>query len=169
MTPCRTIIECRALPRPGICRRRILLGRPQEEKAINRKTFVHAFAIGAALAASARAAVSQETLDSLSTADRLETRFGTLEFDLTNSPMVIEQPPLGLGTIDDMWFNWAIDVGFPGPERGHLPGGYGTGIATALEGSVRLAGNPPVPETRFVGGSGTSFNTIPPSDISFSR
>ena len=29
--------------------------------------------------------------------------------DLTNGPMVIEQPPAGLGTINDMWFSWVID------------------------------------------------------------
>ena len=35
--------------------------------------------------------------------------------DLTNGPMVIEQPPKGLGTINDMWFQWIIDIGFPVP------------------------------------------------------
>ena len=49
----------------------------------------------------------------------------------------------------------------------YTPGGYGTSIATALEGKVRLAANPPVPETKFVEASGKSFNTIPPSDYSF--
>jgi len=146
--------------------------------------------------------------------------------DLTKGPMVIEQPPMGLGTINDMWFSWVVDVGFPGPDRGeggkylivppgydgplpdggyfvakartnrvlyatranlvnndpkpavenikkHLkiypykPGGFGTSIATALEGKVRLAGNPPVPETRFVEASGKVFNTVPPSDVGF--
>jgi hypothetical protein len=32
---------------------------------------------------------------------------------------------------------------------------------------VRLAANPPVPETKFVDGSGKAFNTVPPSDFSF--
>jgi hypothetical protein len=50
--------------------------------------------------------------------------------DLTKGPMVLEQPPKGLGTINDMWFGWIIDVGFPGPDRGEggryllLPPGY---------------------------------------------
>jgi hypothetical protein len=50
--------------------------------------------------------------------------------DLTKGPMVIEQPPKGLGTINDMWFSWIIDIGFPGPDRGEggkyliLPPGY---------------------------------------------
>ncbi|MCG6875932.1 MAG: DUF1254 domain-containing protein [Betaproteobacteria bacterium] len=50
--------------------------------------------------------------------------------DLTKGPMVIEQPPKGLGTINDMWFSWIIDVGFPGPDRGEggkyllVPPGY---------------------------------------------
>ena len=146
--------------------------------------------------------------------------------NLQKGPMVIEQPPMGLGTINDMWFSWIIDIGFPGPDRGeggkyllvppgydgplpeggffiaksktvrvlyaaraflvnndpkptvenikkHLkiypytPGGVGTSIATALEGKVRLGKNPPVPETKFVQGSGKSFNTIPPGDFGF--
>src|SRR4029450_9878283 len=50
--------------------------------------------------------------------------------DLTKGPMVVEQPPKGLGTINDMWFGWIIDIGFPGPDRGGggkyllLPPGY---------------------------------------------
>ncbi len=146
--------------------------------------------------------------------------------DLTKGPMVIEQPPMGLGTINDMWFSWVIDIGFPGPDRGeggkyllvppdydgvlpeggfyiarssttrvlyaarsflvngdpkpavenikkHLkiypytPGGVGTSIATALEGKVRLASNPPVPETKFVEASGKVMNTVPPGDFGF--
>jgi hypothetical protein len=146
--------------------------------------------------------------------------------DLTKGPMVIEQPPKSVGTINDMWFSWIIDIGFPGPDRGeggkylivppgyegplpdsgfhvalsktdrilyacraylvdndpkpaaemikkymkiypYTPGGYGTSIATALEGKVRLEKNPPVPETKFVEGSGKAFNTIPPSDYMF--
>jgi len=146
--------------------------------------------------------------------------------DLSKGPMVIEQPPKGVGTINDMWFQWLIDVGFPGPDRGeggrylivppgykgplpdsgfhvahsrtnrvlyasrgylenndpkpavenvkkafkiypYTPGGYGTSIATALEGKVRLEVNPPIPPTKFVEASGKSFNTIPPSDFGF--
>jgi hypothetical protein len=40
--------------------------------------------------------------------------------DLTKGPMVVEQPPKGLGTINDMWFGWIIDIGFPGPDRGDI-------------------------------------------------
>jgi hypothetical protein len=146
--------------------------------------------------------------------------------DLSKGPMVVEQPPAGLGTINDMWFSWIIDIGFPGPDRGeggkyllvppgydgplpeggffvaksrtnrvlyaarsflvkddpkptvelikkhmkiypYTPGGVGTSIATALEGKVRLGRNPPIPETRFVEGSGRAFNTIPPGDYGF--
>ena len=49
----------------------------------------------------------------------------------------------------------------------YTPGGFGTSIATALEGEVRLGVNPPPPPTKFVEGSGKSFNTIPPNDFSF--
>jgi hypothetical protein len=146
--------------------------------------------------------------------------------DLTHGPMVIEQPPQGLGTINDMWFSWIIDIGFPGPARGlggkylivppgydgplpeggyfiahsrtnhvlyaarsflvdndpkpavenikanikiypYAPGSYGTSIAEALKGQVKLAPEPKVAETRFVEASGRSFNTIPPSDYRF--
>ena len=44
--------------------------------------------------------------------------------------MVFEVPPKLLGTLDDMWFRWVTDVGFPGPDRGEggryliLPPGY---------------------------------------------
>jgi len=44
--------------------------------------------------------------------------------------MVVEQPPKGLGTINDMWFGGIIDVGFPRPRprrRGRyviVPPGY---------------------------------------------
>jgi hypothetical protein len=47
------------------------------------------------------------------------------------------------------------------------PGGYGTSIGTALEGKVRLAKDPPIPETKFIEASGKAFNTIPPSDYGF--
>ena len=36
--------------------------------------------------------------------------------DLTKGPMVLEAPPESLGTLDDMWFNWIIDFGTPGPD-----------------------------------------------------
>jgi len=146
--------------------------------------------------------------------------------DLTNGPIVIEQPSNAVGTINDMWFSWIIDIGGPGPDRGqggkylivgpaydgplpeggyfiahsktnfalyaaraylvdndpkpavenikknlkiyaYQPGSFGSSIAQALEGSVRIAGEPKVPEMKFIEGSGKSFNTIPPSDYGF--
>ena len=50
--------------------------------------------------------------------------------DLTHGPMVIEQPSGAVGTINDMWFTWIIDIGAPGPDRGEggryliVPPGY---------------------------------------------
>jgi hypothetical protein len=50
--------------------------------------------------------------------------------DLSKGPLVVEVPPKQLGTINDMWFSWIIDVGLPGPDRGEggryllLPPGY---------------------------------------------
>lgn len=147
--------------------------------------------------------------------------------DLSDGPMVIEQPANGLGTINDMWFSWIIDVGRPGPDRGlggkylivgpgydgalpqggyfvahsktnyvlyamrafiengddpkpavenikqnlkiypYAPGSYGTSIAEALEGKVKLAAEPEIPEMTFIEGSHVAFNTIPPSDVGF--
>ena len=46
-------------------------------------------------------------------------------------------------------------------------GSFGTPIAEALEGEVRLAGEPEIPETKFINASGMAFNTIPPSDYGF--
>ena len=50
--------------------------------------------------------------------------------DLTKGPMVIEVPPDVLGTVQDAWFRWVIDIGVPGPDRGQggkyliVPPGY---------------------------------------------
>jgi hypothetical protein len=146
--------------------------------------------------------------------------------DLSKGPMVIEQPSDGVGTINDMWFSWIIDVGGPGPDRGRggkylivgpdydgpLPeggyfvahsktnrvlyasraylvdddpkpavenvkanmkiypyaeGAFGTSIAQALTGAVRLGEAPKIPETKFVEASNLAMNTIPPSDFGF--
>lgn len=142
--------------------------------------------------------------------------------DLSKGPVVIEQPSNAVGTINDMWFSWIIDIGGPGPDRGlggkylivgpgydgplpeggyfigrsktnfalyaaraflrdndpapavenvkktmkiypYQPGSFGTSIAQALDGTVRIAGEPKIPETKFIEGSGLSFNTIPPT------
>ncbi len=49
----------------------------------------------------------------------------------------------------------------------YVPGSYGTPIAEALKGGIRLAGEPKIPEMKFINGSGVAFNTIPPSDYGF--
>ncbi len=164
--------------------------------------------------------------NSLFLAANADTIYSLAILDLTGGPMVVEVPPMALGTLNDMWFAWIIDIGGPGPDRGegdrylvvppdydgphpdggfrvgrsrtthvlsavrafmdnndskapsdlikktlkiypYTPGGYGTSTAKALEGKIRLAGNPPVPETKFVEASGKSFNTIPPNDFSY--
>lgn len=147
--------------------------------------------------------------------------------DLSEGPVVIDQPTDGLGALNDMWFQWIIDIGKPGPDRGlggkylvvgpdyegplpeggyfvahaktnnvlyalrafikdgndpipavaniknnlkiypYAEGSFGTSIAEALEGEVRLGAAPKVPEMKFIEGSGVSFNTIPPSDYGF--
>jgi hypothetical protein len=155
-----------------------------------------------------------------------DTVYSVASLDLTKGPLVVEVPPMQLGTINDLWFGWVIDIGFPGPDRGfggkylivppgydgplpdsgffvgrsktthvlyavrafmvdsdpkptvaaikkglkiypYTPGGFGTSIATATEGKVRLEVDPPVPPTKFVEASGKSFNTVPPTDFSY--
>jgi hypothetical protein len=146
--------------------------------------------------------------------------------DLSKGPVVVEQPSNAVGTINDMWFSWIIDIGGPGPDRGlggkylivgpdyngplpeggyfiahsktnlalyaaraylvdndpkpavehvkknlkiypYKTGSFGTSIAQALEGTVRIEGEPTIPEMNFIEGSGLAFNTIPPSDFGF--
>jgi hypothetical protein len=49
----------------------------------------------------------------------------------------------------------------------YVAGSFGTSIAEALNGEVGLAGEPKVPEMKFINVSGMAFNTIPPSDFGF--
>jgi hypothetical protein len=147
--------------------------------------------------------------------------------DLTSGPMVVETPPKALGMFDDMWWQWIVDFGLPGPDRGeggrfllvgpdydgplpdsgyhighsrttrafmlgrafinenpgddpaptvelikrttkiypYVQGGFGTSVATLLEGEVPPGTAAEIPETVFVEASGKAFNTIPPNDI----
>ena len=47
-----------------------------------------------------------------------DTVYFWVNLDATKGPIVVETPPLALGVIDDMWFNWITDFGLPGPDRG---------------------------------------------------
>lgn len=38
--------------------------------------------------------------------------------DLSKGPVVLEAPPRFLGTVQDAWFRWVVDLGLPGPDRG---------------------------------------------------
>jgi hypothetical protein len=59
-----------------------------------------------------------------------DTIYTLAVLDLTKGPLVVEVPPANLGTLNDMWFGWIIDIGFPGPDRGEggkylvVPPGY---------------------------------------------
>src|SRR4030095_7977162 len=59
-----------------------------------------------------------------------DTIYTVATLDLTKGPLVIEVPPMALGTLNDMWFGWIIDIGLPGPDRGEggkyliVPPGY---------------------------------------------
>ena len=51
----------------------------------------------------------------------------------------------------------------------YVPGGYGTSIATLLEGKIRPGTTTSPPETTFIEASGKAFNTIPrPTSVSSS-
>ena len=47
-----------------------------------------------------------------------DTIYFLVNLDVTKGPIVVETPPLALGVIDDMWFQWVTDFGLPGPDRG---------------------------------------------------
>jgi hypothetical protein len=172
--------------------------------------------------------ITSELLDSASLflTGNADTVYYISVIDLSKGPMVIEQPSDGVGTINDMWFSWIIDVGGPGPDRGlggkylivgpdydgplpeggyfvarsktnrilyasraylvkddpgpavenikanlkiypYTAGGFGTSIAAALTGAVRLGQDPAIPETKFVEISHVAMNTVPPSDFGF--
>src|SRR6478735_4532072 len=59
-----------------------------------------------------------------------DTVYFWVNLDFTGGPLVVETPPLALGVVDDMWFQWVTDFGLPGPDRGEggkylfLPPGY---------------------------------------------
>ena len=50
--------------------------------------------------------------------------------DITDGPMVVQAPPGVLGIIDDAYFRYVSDMGFPGPDQGKggkyllVPPGY---------------------------------------------
>lgn len=58
------------------------------------------------------------------------TVYSWLWLDLTKGPTVLEVPPKVLGTANDMWQRWVVDVGITGPDKGEggkylfLPPGY---------------------------------------------
>ena len=59
-----------------------------------------------------------------------DTVYFWVNLDVTKGPIVVETPPLSLGVVDDMWFQWVTDFGLPGPDRGEggkylfVPPGY---------------------------------------------
>jgi hypothetical protein len=59
-----------------------------------------------------------------------DTIYFWVNVDVTKGPIVVETPPLSLGVVDDMWFQWITDFGLPGPDRGEggkylfVPPGY---------------------------------------------
>jgi hypothetical protein len=58
--------------------------------------------------------------------------------DLTSGPMVVETPPQALALFDDMWFQWIIDFGLSGPDRGQ--GGHFLLVPPGYDGSLPDSG-----------------------------
>ena len=58
------------------------------------------------------------------------TIYSFIWIDTRGGPIVVEIPPRVLGTINDFWYKWVIDIGLTGPDRGAggkyliLPPGY---------------------------------------------
>ncbi|MCF1709726.1 DUF1254 domain-containing protein [Tabrizicola sp. J26] len=58
------------------------------------------------------------------------TIYSFLWLDTRDGPLVVEIPPKVLGSINDFWYKWVIDVGITGPDKGEggkyliLPPGY---------------------------------------------
>ncbi len=58
------------------------------------------------------------------------TIYSFIWIDTKGGPLVVEIPPRVLGTINDFWYKWVIDVGLTGPDKGAggkyliLPPGY---------------------------------------------
>ncbi|MFO1090644.1 MAG: DUF1254 domain-containing protein [Hyphomicrobiales bacterium] len=58
------------------------------------------------------------------------TIYSFIWIDTKDGPIVVEIPPKVLGTINDFWYKWVVDVGLTGPDKGAggkyliLPPGY---------------------------------------------
>lgn len=63
------------------------------------------------------------------------TVYSWVWLDLSKGPMVLEVPPKVLGTANDMWQRWVVDVGVTGPDKGEggkylfLPPGHKGSVA----------------------------------------
>jgi hypothetical protein len=58
--------------------------------------------------------------------------------DLSSGPMVVETPPKALALFDDMWFQWIVDFGLSGPDRGE--GGHFLLVPPGYDGSLPDSG-----------------------------
>ena len=78
------------------------------------------------------ALIFSELMDakSLMLTNNADTIYFYVNLDFAKGPIVVETPPMSLGVVDDMWFNWITDFGLPGPDRGEggkylfVPPGY---------------------------------------------
>jgi hypothetical protein len=74
------------------------------------------------------------------------TVYNWVWLDLSKGPMVLEVPPKVLGTANDMWQRWVVDVGITGPDKGEggkylfLPPGHKDDVPS--KGYVKVVHSP---------------------------
>jgi hypothetical protein len=103
-----------------------LLGMPAVSQAANREAFQTLGPANTVLP------IYEELTDSRSIilTGNDNTVYSWVWLDLSDGPIVLEVPPKVLGTANDMWQRWVVDVGVTGPDKGEggkylfLPPGY---------------------------------------------
>ncbi|MCB1687736.1 MAG: DUF1254 domain-containing protein [Halioglobus sp.] len=91
-----------------------LLGMPAVSQMANRQAFLTLGAPNTVLP------IFEELTDSRSIilTGNDNTVYSWVWLDLSAGPMVLEVPPKVLGTANDMWQRWVVDVGVTGPDKG---------------------------------------------------
>lgn len=103
-----------------------LLGMPAVSQAANREAFRTLGPLNTLLP------IYEQLTDSRSLilTGNDNTVYNWVWLDLSKGPMVLEVPPKVLGTANDMWQRWVVDVGITGLDKGQggkylfLPPGY---------------------------------------------
>jgi len=119
-----------------------LLGMPAVSQAANREAFRPLGPLNTLLP------IYEQLTDSRSLilTGNNNTVYNWVWLDLSEGPMVLEVPPKVLGTANDMWQRWVVDVGITGRDKGEggkylfLPPGYKGNAPT--DGFVQVVHSP---------------------------